>query len=235
MEAAKEIKLYPIGTKPKDNRGTGFIALYRSIRNHWLWKSSHKKTKFEAWIDLILLANHDPYKEPVGYDLIELKKGQVLTSQEKLAKEWFWDRSAIRNFLNQLQRDRMISLKVTTKYTVITICNYSLYNDIRPRKQQRDNNETTSTQHIQPLEPLEPLLDSANAQQKIGFKKWDDKMFIDEIGRFKDRYERDMLNAFYKHWGEKDDKGKMLFQYKQTWETGKRLATWFTNSKKFNK
>ena len=235
MEAAKEIKLYPVSDKIIENKKTGFVPLYRSIRDHWIWKESKVKSKFEAWMDLLLSASHDDQKEPVGYDLIVVKKGQVLTSQLILSQSWRWDRSAVRGFLKLLQKDRMIEVKATSKFTMITICNYADYKINRPTKQQQNNINSTSTQHIQPLEPLEPLVSSAIAPQKNNYKKWDEKAFIDDIARYKDHYDRDVLNEFYKHWSEKDEKGKMLFQFKTTWETGKRLATWVSNNKKWSK
>lgn len=236
MEPAKEIKMYPVSDHAKQNQKTGFVALYRSIKNHWVWKASGKKSKFEAWVDLLLLANHDPNKEPVGYDLIELGRGQILTSQDKLSKEWRWDRSAVRGFLHQLHTDRMIDINVTNKFTIITICNYWIYNDVRPTKRQQNNSDPTAEQHIQPLEPLEPLGSSLPPPtSNKSFKQWTDKDFIDEIAKYKDLYERDMLNNFYKHWSEKTPKGKMKLQLNQTWETKKRLEKWASNEEKFSK
>jgi hypothetical protein len=154
MQPAKEVKLYPIEDSVKKNQGEGFICLYRSIKKHNLWKRSRKKSWFEAWIDLLIMANFSENKEPVGYDLIQLKRGEILTSQEKLAKEWKWDRSSVRSFLALLEKDSMIALKVTNKFTVITICNYGIYNDRRPTKQHQVNSTSTALQHIQQVEQV---------------------------------------------------------------------------------
>lgn len=231
MEAAKEIKLYP-ESKVQENKEQGFICLYRSVKEHWIWKGSRVKSKMEAWIDLLLRASHEDQKEAVGLDLILIKKGQILTSQLQLSIDWKWDRSSVRGFLKMIQGDGMISIKTTTKFTILTICNYEGYQAKRPTKQQQDNNKTTTTQHIQPLEPLEQLESSASHRAPKSFKNWTDEEFRSEMGKFKDQYERETLNAFYKYWSEKDPKGKMLFQFKQTWETGKRLATWYTREKR---
>jgi hypothetical protein len=207
MQAAKTINLYPESESLKKNQASGFVCLYRSVKNHWLWKSSRVKTKFEAWVDLILLANHDPYKEPVGHDLIELKKGQVLTSQEKLSKEWFWDRSAVRGFLKQLQQDRMISVKVTVKFTVITICNYSSYNDLRPTKQHQLNINSTSTQHIQPLEPLKNY--STPPQE---FKFSHNGFFDKQIEKNAGKAQLDKYQKLVEYLHTRDDEGDYMFE-----------------------
>jgi DNA replication protein DnaD len=130
-----------------DQPNKSFIKLSRKVRQHWLWKASRKKTKFEAWIDLLFRANFEAGKEPYGHDLIDLKRGELLCSQEGLAKDWGWDRSAVRHFLKQLESDQMVIMKVTNKFTVITLCNYATYNDKQPAQQQQDNNNPTSKQH----------------------------------------------------------------------------------------
>jgi hypothetical protein len=208
MEAAKTIKMYPVSDHVKQNQDTGFVCLYRSIKKHWLWQSSRKKTKFEAWVDLILLANHDPYKEPIGYDLIELKKGQILTSQDKLSKEWFWDRSAVRGFLAQLQKDRMISLNVTSKFTIITICNYASYNDLRPTKRQPANNGTTSSQHIQPLEPLS---NNSTPPPKPVYKFSHNGFFDRQLSANAGQPELDKYQKLVEFLHAKDEEGEYVF------------------------
>lgn len=114
---------------------------------HWIWKTSGVKTKFEAFIYLLLSAKFKDDKEPFGRDLIMLKRGQVLTSQEKLSIEWRWNRSAVRAFIDMLQKDSMITSNTTNKYTVITICNYDSYNIISPTKGPQTNIKRTSNEH----------------------------------------------------------------------------------------
>jgi hypothetical protein len=155
MQPAKEINLYPVSNNVKENKDMGFIPIYRSIKSHWVWKESRVKTPFEAWVDLLLRASHEDQKEPVGIDFIVVKRGQVLTSQLQLSKDWFWSRKKVCHFLNVLQKDGMAALETTTKWSMITICNYAVYQDRRTTKAHQKNNNGTSKEHIQPLEPLE--------------------------------------------------------------------------------
>lgn len=37
----------------------GWISLYRSIQEHWLWKDAEM---LRAWLDLLLLANYEDKK-----------------------------------------------------------------------------------------------------------------------------------------------------------------------------
>lgn len=132
--------------EPEQNYKTGYIKIYRSLKNHWIWGKG-KKSHFEAWIDLLLMASHTGLKEPIGYDLIIIKQGQVLTSQEKLSLQWRWDRNAVRKFLQMLSSDGMISVETFTKYTMITICKYDSYQTKKPTKHQQEGINATSTQH----------------------------------------------------------------------------------------
>lgn len=133
----KHIRLSPNETVMK-NKKTGYVCLYRSIKNHWLWRENRVKTNFEAWIDLLFRASHEDQKEPVGIDFVVVKKGQVLTSQLQLSKDWFWSRKKVCNFLSVLQRDGMLAVETTSKWSMLTICNYASYHEIGTSKEHQD-------------------------------------------------------------------------------------------------
>ena len=106
----------------------GWIALDRSIMDSWLWKDK-PFNKAIAWIDLLLLANHDDNKFLLGNELVEVKRGSFITSEKKLMERWGWGNTKVRNFLELLKSDGMIIQETTTKRSVITIVNYRLYQD----------------------------------------------------------------------------------------------------------
>ena len=84
-------------------------------------------TKYEAFKDLIKLANHEDRRIPFEGGYIKVNRGQHLTSQKKLSERWKWSRSSVSRFLKDLQLNQEISLKSDTLKTVITICNYDRY------------------------------------------------------------------------------------------------------------
>lgn len=135
--------------EPEGNYKTGWIRVYRSIRNHWLYEPNRKRTKLEAWYDLLLQAKHGQQKETIGYDLITIERGQILTSQDKLSRDWRWDRSSVRSFLHSLHEDQMLTIETTNKFTMITICNYDTYQDnsptLSPSNQHQINTTSTHT------------------------------------------------------------------------------------------
>lgn len=126
----------------------GWIKLNRQITEHWLWL----KFPFsygQAWVDLLLLANHEDEKVPYKGDIVICKRGDVSRSILSLSKRWQWGRDKTRDFLRLLEKDEMIVLNATTNRTTITIVNYDKY-QVSPttntttnpqRTQQRTHNE----------------------------------------------------------------------------------------------
>lgn len=105
----------------------GWISLHRQLQEHWLWKSKEPFDKRSAWIDLLLMVNHQ--KEKVEFDkgLIEVERGQRITSLEKLSKRWKWSRHKVSDYLNQLEQDSMLVQVRDNKKTLISIENYDKY------------------------------------------------------------------------------------------------------------
>lgn len=112
---------------PNNDSNGGYIKLFRSIKSHWLWKDTRKKTPFEAWVDLMLRAQYTDGKEAFGVDFVTLERGQILTSQLQLSKSWGWTRKAVTAFLRALERDSMVVVECTNKWSKLTICNYESY------------------------------------------------------------------------------------------------------------
>jgi len=115
----------------------GWIKLHRKIKDHWFWPKGTRYTKLEAWIDLLISANHSPEKVSLGLKLIIVGRGQYITSQVALAKRWGWDRKTVNNFLKLTKSDEMLDFKSSkerdTGFTLITIRNYRKYQDREDR------------------------------------------------------------------------------------------------------
>lgn len=105
----------------------GWISIHRQLQEHWIWKSKEPFDKRSAWIDLLMLVNHQ--KEKVEFDnvIIEVERGQRITSLEKLSKRWKWSRHKVSDYLNQLEQDKMLVQIRDNKKTLISIENYSKY------------------------------------------------------------------------------------------------------------
>lgn len=123
----------------------GFIKLHRKIQDHWIYQEQRKFSRYEAWLDMLMMANHKDNKFVLGNELVEVEKGSFITSELKLMERWDWGKEKVRTFLKLLEKDGMIIKKSDRKKTTITICNYCVYhsfeNEVRP---QTDREQTAS-------------------------------------------------------------------------------------------
>ena len=120
----------------------GWISLYRSIQDHWLWQEK-PYDKTHAWLDLLLSANHQDKKIVFDSNLVEVKRGEFITSIRKLCERWGWSNSKVKKFLDTLQSDGMITYKSDTKKTAINIVNYNVYQTLS----DAENVTETSQKH----------------------------------------------------------------------------------------
>jgi len=121
----------------------GYIKLYRAIYEHWIWKDK-PFSRGQAWIDLLLMANHDDNKIVIGNEIVLVERGCLVTSEVKLSERWGWSRHKVRDFLNLLQNDSMITKKSDTKRTYINILNYSVWQDSPTAKEHQKDSAGTS-------------------------------------------------------------------------------------------
>ena len=105
----------------------GWIKLHRKIKDNWLWENDKPFDKRSAWIDILLMVNHEKNKILFDNELIEVKPGERITSERKLADRWGWSRTKVRNFLELLEKDDMIKVEKTTKKTSLKVVNWEKY------------------------------------------------------------------------------------------------------------
>jgi DNA replication protein DnaD len=147
----------------QENYATGYIKVYRSVRNHWIWEDPRK---FQWWMDILMECNHDDKKVPIGFELFDCKRGQTLHSRLEWSKRWRVDESTVRRFLTMLEADNMISTENLKKTTRITVCKYGSYNDVRPAKDQPRNPDASQTQYEQECKELKEEYDALEKNKK---------------------------------------------------------------------
>jgi len=161
-----------------DTRPGDWIALSRKVREHPVVglgnpvKPADPKrgscSRFEAWFDLLCLAQWKPSRINNKGQVITLDVGQLMGALPFLADRWNWTVAAVRWFLSTLEREEMISRaspntvdhdsrnsrQPTNKCNVITIRNYSRYQllaeavdaYVQQAKQQANDSRTAAEQ-----------------------------------------------------------------------------------------
>lgn len=196
----------------------GFIQLHRKIQDHWLYQEKRTFSKFEAWIDLIMMASHKDNKFLLGNELIEIKRGQFVTSELKLMEKWGWGKSKTRNFLSLLERDGMIVKKSDRKKTTITICNYSVYHDNeKENRPQTDYEQTTSeprtdtinnVKNVKNVEEVIPYVEIVTYLNDVADKKY----------RHTTRKTKDLIKARWNEGFRLDDFKKVIDIKTREWK-----------------
>jgi len=104
----------------------GWISLHRQVMENEFY-FSEKFTKAQAWIDLLLLANHKPTTIFIRGIEIKMNPGDLCYSQLSLAKRWKWNFKTVKKFLDILRKRDMINYSGGKLTTVISIINWSKY------------------------------------------------------------------------------------------------------------
>ena len=104
----------------------GWISIHRKIQDNLIWNDK-PFNRGAAWVDLLLLANHEDKKVLFNGSIIEVKRGEKITSLRKLSERWGWSREKTKNFLILLKSENMIDFKTDHQKTTYKIVNYNVY------------------------------------------------------------------------------------------------------------
>lgn len=104
----------------------GWIKLHRQITENFLW-GEEPFTKAQAWIDILLMVNHEDNVINIDGKPRTICAGEKHTSLVKLANRWKWDRRKVLRFLKSLSWNGMLSFDSTSNGTTITVTNWALY------------------------------------------------------------------------------------------------------------
>lgn len=122
----------------------GWISIHRKIQQSDIWLDKEPFDKRSAWIDLIMMANHEDRQVLFDGKFIEVKRGEKITSLRMLSEKWKWSRNKVKRFLKLLESGSMIELKIDRQKTTYKIVNYNVYqNEDLSKRPQKDHKKTT--------------------------------------------------------------------------------------------
>jgi DNA polymerase III gamma/tau subunit len=110
----------------------GWIKLWRKVWEHPFFKEKRSFSKFEAWVDMILMADHEDNQRIIKGKVIDCKRGEIITSERFLENRWGWSRDKLRRFLTALEEGQpalkpQTNRQQTATHTTIHIINYDTY------------------------------------------------------------------------------------------------------------
>ncbi len=114
----------------------GWIKIYRILAD-WEWYTDSHMV--HLYIHLLISANSRDKR----WRGIEVKRGQLITSLDKLHAQTGISVRSLRTCLERLESTGEIEQKTTNAYRLITICKYGIY---QAREEENDKQPTSNRQ-----------------------------------------------------------------------------------------
>ena len=121
----------------------GYIKLYRQLLDNPLWDDK-PFSRGQAWVDLMLRANHAEGKMLCGSRMVSIPRGSLITSEASLMERWGWSKTKVRGFLKLLESERMIDRNADRNKTTISLRNYSDFQTLQTTKEPQKDREKTA-------------------------------------------------------------------------------------------
>lgn len=131
----------------------GWFALHRGWRDNLIFRGEYSRA--DAWVWLIENAAWKPSRTRIKGATVELARGELSFSQRFLAEKWGWSKSRVDRFIAELRDEGMIETRSKIGATadhaagqgqcIISICNYSKYQDVSDRERGNDASEDGAT------------------------------------------------------------------------------------------
>jgi DNA replication protein DnaD len=147
-----------------------FIKLNRKILK-WRWYQD--ANTFRVFVHLLLLANVTDR----DFEQVTVRRGQLVTSRKHLSRDLKISEQSVRTALEHLKSTSEITISTTSKFSIITINNYDLY--------QRVTHSPTSNQPATNQRPTSNQPQYKNGKECIRMVKNEREGALAPLGRFK--------------------------------------------------
>ena len=190
---------------------SGWIKLHRKITD-WEWWDDHNATRL--FIYIITKANH----KDKSWRGIEIKRGQFISSLDKLVKETGISSQRIRTAIKRLKSTSELTSESTSQYTKFIVNNYDLYqyeqqednihnNKPATNDQQTNNKQVTTTNNVKKEKKeknVKKTTDSIESVDKTTLLKYFGECFKEYFGHeYHANFGKDgkLLKRLEKHYG----------------------------------
>lgn len=124
----------------------GYIKWWRKSAENPLW-TAERFTRGQAWVDLIMLANHKDGEIRVRGIPVPVPRGVCGWSVVSLSERWQWSRGKTTRFLNELEMRQQIEQQKSRVTSLIKIVNYDQYQSNDTTKQTTDGQQTDTNKN----------------------------------------------------------------------------------------
>jgi len=145
----------------------GWVKIYRRISESDFW-ISEEFTKPQAWIDLVLNANHKGGSFWVRGIEVKIKRGQIGWSELTMAERWGWSRGKVRRFIKWLINDLKVEQHTIQHITtILSLIKYDEYQSGDTTNHTTDGQQTDNRRYTNKNDKN----DKNKEREKDSFKK----------------------------------------------------------------
>ena len=119
----------------------GWIRLDRAIQENFLWQEPEA---LKLWLYLLMAASLTDKATAFNGQMLNIKRGQLVFGLNAASARLNISIRRLRKYLNWFETDDMIDKQITNKFSIISITNYSQYQDAG--KQASSKSQATAKQ-----------------------------------------------------------------------------------------
>jgi len=121
----------------------GWIKLHRSVTDSFVFQNPDR---LKFWIWCLCKASHKERKHSVGLKEVSIKEGQFVFGRKKASMELNMEESKVYRLIKTFEKREKIEVKSNNKFSVVTIANWSFYQDGEQQSEQQSNNKLTTNE-----------------------------------------------------------------------------------------
>lgn len=195
----------------------GHIKAHRELMNKAFYKDSEK---VHLWMHLLFKANWQDKEEMFGGKPIICKAGQFTTGRKQLSIETGINESKVERILTYFEKiEHQIEQQKTSVNRLISIVNWSKYQQSEQRNEQQVNNDRTTSEHTIIIKENKELKEykkedvKEQKPKKLTFGTYQNvKLTKEEHERLESEYSKQFIDGliewFSAYIAEKGDKSK---------------------------
>lgn len=121
----------------------GFVLLWRKVEDSG-WIRNHKLWAFWSWC--LIKASYKPRKIVVGRQEIDLEPGQFIMGRKSASEATGLTEQEVRSATATLVGSRNLTIKSTNKFSIVSIINWDVYQNLNTKINQQINQPLTNKQ-----------------------------------------------------------------------------------------
>ena len=156
----------------------GWIRLDRGIQGNFLWEEPEA---LKLWIYLLMAASLTDKATAFNGQMLTIKRGQLVFGLNAASARLNISVRRLRKYLDWFSADDMIDKQVTNKFSIISITNYSKYQDVGKQasgKSQATAKQRATTIQVNKEQSIPPTVDEVRAYCDSRSNGIDPEMFI---------------------------------------------------------